>query len=333
MDYAESKLWLSDAFDDKKNTHHHHEKPIVRNEETPVHISTQEDIGNIWDKISLQSLKNEKYKPLYRGKSQFQEIEVVEAKDIRMYLNEQLQFSSLDERIYHEAFVHIPISLIERHTRVLILGGGDGLALREVLKYSDVKHVDLVDIDSRVLSVARNVPEMVILNNRSMHDRRVKVHAQNALDFLINNKKTYDLIIIDFPDPADEVLANLYTVEVFQMIYDFLEDEGMMVCQSNSPEDTPVVYWSIGLTIEQAGFMTRGYHTIVPSFGDWGFHLACKKPVHNKCKKVPVSHKTLPHNLESLFEFKNDILTYKNQAIINWEKQLQLHDIYTREVI
>jgi spermidine synthase len=333
MDYAESKLWLSDAFDYKKNTHHHHEKPIEKKEKTPVLISAQEDVGNIWDKISLQSLKKEKYKPLYRGKSQFQEIEVVEAKDIRMYLNEQLQFSSLDERIYHEAFVHIPISLTERHTRVLILGGGDGLALREVLKYSDVKHVDLVDIDSRVLSVARNVPEMVTLNNRSMHDRRVKVHAQNALDFLKNNKKTYDLIIIDFPDPADEVLANLYTVEVFQMIYDFLEDEGMMVCQSNSPEDTPVVYWSIGLTIEQAGFLTRGYHTIVPSFGDWGFHLACKKPVHNKCKKVPVSHKTLPYNLESLFEFKNDILTYKNQAIVNWEKQLQLHDIYTREVI
>jgi spermidine synthase len=334
MECPESKLWLSDAIGCKRDTqHHHHEKPQVKNEPTPVLISPQEEPGNIWDKISLKSLKKENHQQLYRGKSQFQEIEVVEAKDIRMYLNEQLQFSSLDERIYHEAFVHIPFSLTEKHTRVLILGGGDGLALREVLKYSDVKHVDLVDIDSRVLSVARNVPEMVILNNRSMHDRRVKVHAQNALDFLKNNKKTYDLIIIDFPDPADEVLANLYTVEVFQKIHGFLENDGMMVCQSNSPEDTPVVYWSIGLTIEQASFYTKGYHTIVPSFGDWGFHLACKKPIHNKCKNVRVSHKTLPHNLESLFEFKSNILAEKRQAIVNRENQLQLHEVYNQEVI
>lgn len=332
MEYPESKLWLSDAFDCKKNTHRQ-EKRLEKNDHTPDSIPTQVDEGNIWDKISLNALKKEKHQALYHGKSQFQEIEVVEARDIRMYLNEQLQFSSLDERIYHEAFVHIPFALTEKHTRVLILGGGDGLALREVLKYSDVKSVDLVDIDSRVLSVARNVPEMVILNNRSMHDRRVKVHAQNALDFLKNNKKMYDLIIIDFPDPADEILASLYTVEVFQKIHSFLEDDGMMVCQSNSPDDTPVVYWSIGLTIEQASFYTKGYHTIVPSFGDWGFHIACKKPITNKCRKVPVFHKTLPHNLESLFEFKDYILAYKRQAIVNRENQLQLHEVYNREVI
>jgi spermidine synthase len=333
MDYSPSKLWLPE-----KQTNHRksqidpRDKPVTKYKSRQKE-TTKEVKGNIWDKISLNTLKKERYQELYKGKSQFQNIEFVEAKDIRMYLDEQLQFSSLDERIYHEAFVHIPMALTEKHKHVLILGGGDGLALREVLKYSDVKSVDLVDIDSQVLSVARNVPEMVLLNNRSMHDRRVKVYAQNALDYLKTNKKTYDIIIVDFPDPSDHVLANLYTVEVFQTLNTCLETDGMIVCQSNSPEDTPKVYWSIGLTIEQANFYTKGYHTIVPSFGDWGFHLASKKPISDHFKKMAVPHKTLPNNLADLFHFKSDILSYKRQAIVNKSNQLQLHEIYTSEVI
>jgi spermidine synthase len=295
--------------------------------------SQHQDEGNQWDKISLNVLKKEDHQELFRGTSEFQEIEVVEAKDIRMYLNEQLQFSSLDERIYHEAFVHIPIALMQKYKHVLILGGGDGLALREVLKYPEVSSVDLVDIDSKVLAVAKDVPEMQRLNDRSMHDQRAKIHAMNALDFLKINEKTFDLIIVDFPDPAEAILAQLYTVEVFKTLNQFLKEDGMLVCQSNSPEDTPRVYWSIGLTIEKAGFYTKGYHTIVPSFGDWGFHLASKKPLAKEFKEVTVPYKTLPKNLESLFYFSDKIIALKQQAIVNKEKQLLLHEVYTQEVI
>jgi spermidine synthase len=332
MEYSPSKIWLPERLKKNQKTKVNHIKP-VKKVQTPFVDTTPQDAGNIWDRISLQSLKKEKYYELYKGKSHYQDIEVLEAKDIRMYLNEQLQFSSLDERIYHEAFVHIPMALTKKHHRVLILGGGDGLALREVLKYSDVRYVDLVDIDAKVLSVARDVPEMMALNEKSLHDRRVNVHAKNALDYLKSNKKTYDIIIVDFPDPADRVLANLYTVEVFQMLNSHLEIGGMIVCQSNSPEDTPMVYWSIGLTIARANFYTKGYHTIVPSFGDWGFHLASKKPISTQIKKINVPHKTLPDNLASLFDFKSDILFYKQRAIINKANHLQLHEIYTREVV
>jgi spermidine synthase len=305
----------------------------AKSKKNTIQDSQHQDEGNRWDKISLSALKKEDHQELFRGTSPFQEIEVVEAKDIRMYLNEQLQFSSLDERIYHEAFVHIPIALMQKYKHVLILGGGDGLALREVLKYPEVSSVDLVDIDSKVLAVARDVPEMQRLNDRSMHDPRAKIHAMNALDFLKINEKTYDLIIVDFPDPAESILAQLYTVEVFKTLNQFLKEDGMMVCQSNSPEDTPRVYWSIGLTIEKAGFYTKGYHTIVPSFGDWGFHLASKKPLAKEFKEVPVPYKTLPKNLESLFYFSDKIVALKQQAIVNKEKQLLLHEVYTQEVI
>lgn len=333
MDYSDSKLWLSDCFTrtpkvQKKKI----EKPIKKQELNTIENPTEEEL-NMWDKISLNNIKSERHDELYKGKSQYQNIEVVAAKDIRMYLNNQLQFSSLDERIYHEAFVHIPMALTDSHKRVLILGGGDGLALREVLKYQDVNHVDLVDIDSQVLSVARNVPELVNLNQRSMYDKRVKVHAMDALKFLKINKKIYDIIIVDFPDPAEPVLANLYTVEVFETLHRCLADDGMIVCQSNSPLETPLIYWSIGLTIETAGFYTKGYHTIVPSFDDWGFHLACKKPISDHIKSISVPHKTLHKNVASLFHFSDDILSYKRSAVVNTTSNLRLHEIYKSEVI
>ncbi|HLO12134.1 MAG TPA: spermidine synthase [Pseudoneobacillus sp.] len=332
MDYTPSKLWLSERLTNKsKNKIESIGKQHKSNSIKNIQTNTGSDV-NSWDKISLNSIKSKKYDELYKGKSQYQDIEVVASKDIRMYLNNQLQFSSLDERIYHEAFVHIPMSLTESHKQVLILGGGDGLALREILKYSDVKHVDLVDIDSKVLHVAKNVPEIVALNNRSLYDKRVQVHAMDALLYLKKNKKTYNLIFVDFPDPADAVLANLYTVEVFETLKHFLTEDGMIVCQSFSIDESPTLYWSIGLTMEEAGLYTKGYHTIVPTFDDWGFHLAAKKPIPDKIKSITVSHKTLPRNLSNLFHFNDEVLSYKRHAIVNRKNNLQLHEIYTREV-
>lgn len=333
MDYPSSKLWLSDRL---KNNQRLKQDPVIKHvtqASLPNRDTTVEEAANLWDIISLNTIKRGKHKELYKGKSQFQDIEVVAAQDIRMYLNNQLQFSSLDERIYHEAFVHIPMALTGSHKRVLILGGGDGLALREVLKYSDVRSVDLVDIDEKVLRVASEVSEMVSLNERSMHDKRVKVYSQDALQYLKMNKKMYDVILIDFPDPSSEILANLYTVEVFESINRILNEDGIVVCQSFSIDDSPTLYWSIALTMEHAGFHTKSYHTIVPSFDDWGFHLASKKPVSNRIRKITVPHKTLPKNLGSLFQFHPEILTYKRLAIVNKANNLQLHEIYAREVI
>jgi spermidine synthase len=335
MDFSPSRLWLSDRIKTKPETQKM-EPPPVKHLETKSMQSTgtnhTEQSANIWDQISLHSIKKEKHDALYVGKSPYQNIEVIAARDIRMYLNGQLQFSSLDERIYHEAFVHIPMCLTQSHKRILILGGGDGLALREVLKYKDVQQVDLVDIDSKVLSVAKNVPEMAALNHYSLHDKRVKVYAIDALRFLAKNRKIYDIIIVDFPDPEDEILANLYAVEVFETLYHCLTEDGILVRQSNSPDVTPKVYWSIGLTIEHAGFYTRGYHTIVPSFDDWGFHLGCKKPIPDKFRAVSVPHKTLPKDLASLFHFNKHILSEKKNAVVNRRNDLQLHHIFKKEI-
>ncbi|MFJ8071127.1 spermidine synthase [Peribacillus sp. NPDC096447] len=292
------------------------------------------DGGDIWDQIGLREIKALKHKVLHEGISKYQDINVVEAKDIRMYLNEQLQFSSLDERIYHEALVHPAMTLTKKRTRVLILGGGDGLALREVLKYSDVKRVDLVDIDSEIIKVAKSVRKIVELNEGSFLDRRVKVHIQDAQKYVSSNTRKYNVIIVDFPDPANEILCKLYTKELFSRLYSFLADDGVLVCQSNSPDDAPLVYWSIGRTIRSVGFDVMSYHTIVPSFGDWGFHIAAKKFRTKRMDKLSINvpYGTLPKDLSSLFQFKDYHLYGRRYAKVNTLDQLTLHRFYQQEM-
>jgi spermidine synthase len=326
-----SKPWLGGGFNRKKTPRH--VKHIDRISRRPVDFLSEEDSSaDEWDKIGLRELVSGPHKEYYLEQSPYQNIQLLGASDLRLYLNGQLQFSSLDERIYHEAFVHIPFALTNEKDRILILGGGDGLALREVLKYREVKHVDLVDIDEKVLYAAKQVQPLVRLNEDALSDKRVKVHAKDALTFINKSRKKYNVIIVDFPDPTDETLAKLYTVEVFQTINQLLSDQGVLVCQSNSPEETPVVYWSIGKTMEQAGFETTGYHTIVPSFGDWGFQLGTKQPLPAQPAQIPVAQRTLPADLDSLFHFPAEWIAYQQEAIVNSQDNVKLHEIFNSEI-
>lgn len=121
----------------------------------------------MWDEISLKEIQAGEHTSLFEEKSNYQNINLVQVNDVRLYLDKQLQFSSVDEQIYHEALVHPIMAKVIDPKRVLILGGGDGLALREVLKYETVLHVDLVDLDEAMINMARNVPEIVSLNKNA----------------------------------------------------------------------------------------------------------------------------------------------------------------------
>ncbi|CAM4151241.1 polyamine aminopropyltransferase [Bacillus luti] len=261
---------------------------------------------------------------------------MLQVSDVRLYLDNQLQFSSVDEQIYHEALVHPIMSKVIDPKRVLILGGGDGLALREVLKYETVLHVDLVDLDEAMIDLARNVPEIVSLNKNAFFDERVNVHICDAKEFLNSPSSLYDVIIIDFPDPSTAVLSTLYTSELFARIATFLTEDGAFVCQSNSPADAPLVYWSIGNTIENAGLTVKSYHIIVPSFGtDWGFHIAANSShVLNQIEQLYVvpTPRTLPSLLAPLFQFKEEHLDHRNNAVLNLESDLTLHHCYQQEM-
>jgi spermidine synthase len=286
--------------------------------------------GDMWDEVTLKHILQRKPKILYQGKSKYQKIIILEAKDVRMYLDRQLQFSSLDERIYHEALVHPALSMASARRNVLILGGGDGMAVREVLKYKDVKSVDLVELDPKVIAMAKRKP-ISVLNNRSLLSKRVKVHLQDARIFLPSNAKRYNVVIVDFPDPSDKQISKLYTKEFLQVLTKSLAPGGIIVCQSHSTEDTPRVYWSIYHTFRSLGMNTKSYYTYVPSFGDWGFHVASYKELNPARIKVSVPTQTLPKKITSLFNLPKELLAKKKHAMPNSTKNLRLFRYYRLE--
>ena len=191
----------------------------------------------------------------------------------RLYIDGHIQFCDRDEYRYHEALVHPVMTPEGSRETVLILGGGDGLAAREVLKYSDVKLIHLVDIDPDITKFCSEFPEIKALNKGSLKDPKVKIINADAFSFLNRYGILYDRIIIDLPDPHNEALNKLYSKEFYTIIRKRLNPEGFIVTQSSSPFYTRQSYWCIEKTLENAGFKTFSYKITVPAFGVWGFHI------------------------------------------------------------
>jgi spermidine synthase len=198
--------------------------------------------------------------------------------DVRLFLDGDLQFSSLDEHRYHEALVHPALSLHGRAARVLLLGAGDGLALREILKYPSLREVVVIELDRDMLALATRHPTLVKLNGRSFADPRVRVIVGDAFAALHDARppldRPFDVIVADFPDPDSDAIARLYSTAFFGWARRLLADEGLLVTQSSSPFFAPDAFFCVAQTMAAAGLSVRSYSVDVPSFGPWGFHLA-----------------------------------------------------------
>ena len=232
--------------------------------------------------------------------------------DLRLHLNGHVQFGSLDQHIYHELLVHPAMNLATSHRNVLILGGGDGLALSEVLKYKDVESVTLVDLDPAMIKVASEFPPLVKLNKNAFADARAytkvspgviqtslkrkvgklgpykngyqdfsEVYVFNIDAYLFLSQvdgRQWDVVIVDMPDPRSPELVKLYSEEFYLKVNRLLADDGVMVVQSTSPYHARSSFMCIRRTIEASGFTVFPMHINVPSsFGDWGFNLAFKE--------------------------------------------------------
>jgi spermidine synthase len=159
-----------------------------------------------------------------------------------------------------------------------VLGGGDGLALREVLKYRHVEAVTLVELDPAVVRLARTRPEIVQQNAHSFDDPRVTVVHADAFTWLRGNWALWDAVVVDMPDPDAPALAKLYSVEFYGLVSRTLAPDARMVVQAGSPYFAEGPFWCIDSTVQEAGLVTTPYHVDVPSFGDWGFVLATRDP-------------------------------------------------------
>ncbi len=246
--------------------------------------------------------------------------------DVRLYINMNLQFSSVDEYRYHEALVHIPLATAQAKEKVLILGGGDGLAAREVLRYPEVKSIEIVDLDPGITDLATTHPVFTKLNKNSMQDPRVTVHNQDAFKFVESSSALYDVVLIDLPDPNNASLGKLYSVAFYKLLQKRLAAGGVLVTQSTSPYYAPKAFWCIHQTLEAVFDTTIPYQVYVPSFGQWGFNMAINPP-HLPYSvdriKARIDYKPLRFlnaaSFDGLFQFDEDSkeVTVETNRLIN----------------
>ncbi|HPQ21830.1 MAG TPA: polyamine aminopropyltransferase [Saprospiraceae bacterium] len=222
-----------------------------------------------------------KHPVVYHTESKYQDIVVTQNRnEMRLYLNGAIQFSSRDEYRYHEALAHPAMQSLHSRKNILVLGGGEGLLVRELLKYNELVTIDLVDLDEKIVDMAKTFEPLVELNNHAFEDPRVTVHIDDAFKFLKSDSTYYDLIICDLPDPTTESLARLYSNAFYHLAGSRLRNNGIFVTQATSPDLTPKAFWCIDQTLKDSGFLyTYPYHINVPSFGEWGFIMASRQPI------------------------------------------------------
>jgi len=245
--------------------------------------------------------------------------------DLRLYLNGNLQFSSLDEYRYHEALVHPGLAALPHARRVLVLGGGDGLAVREILRYPQVESVTLVDLDPAITRLFADAPPLRALNADALNSPKVKVVNADAFIWLEQSREQFDFVVADFPDPSNHSLGKLYTTSFYAMLKRRLSARGMAVIQSTSPLYARRSFWCVVTTLEASGFAVTPYHALVPSFGEWGFIIASNAP-YEPPPRYPFPMRFLTPELHpALFRFPADMARVptevnrlNNQALVTY---------------
>ena len=200
------------------------------------------------------------------------------AQGVRLFLNGNLQFHSRDEYRYHEALVHPAMAAHGAPKRVLVLGGGDGLAVREVLRYPGVEHVTLVELDPHMTRLFAAHPLLRALNADALHSPKVSVVNADAFGWLEQAEGSFDVIVVDFPDPTNFSIGKLYTASFYRLVDQHLNAGGYAVVQTTSPLIARKSFWTVATTIEATGLTATPYHAHVPSFGEWGFIVASRRP-------------------------------------------------------
>jgi spermidine synthase len=245
---------------------------------------------------------------IYSETSPYQRIVITSSRaGVRLFLNGNLQFHSRDEYRYHEALVHPALSAAVAPRQVLVLGGGDGMAVREILKYPSVERVTLVELDPHMTRLFSTEPLLRKLNHDSLLSPKVRIVNADAFSWLEQHDEMFDAIVVDFPDPTNFSIGKLYTKTFYELVDMHLAASGYAVIQTTSPLIARKSFWTVATTLEAAGLTTAPYHAHVPSFGEWGFIIAGRRPFILP-KALPPGLRFLDvAGLPALFQFPLDM--------------------------
>ncbi|MFT3818464.1 MAG: polyamine aminopropyltransferase [Rubrivivax sp.] len=243
-----------------------------------------------------------------RENSDYQRVVVTRsAAGVRLFLNGNLQFHSRDEYRYHEALVHPAMAAQGAPRRVLVLGGGDGMAVREVLKHAGVQQVTLVELDPHITRLFGSEPMLTALNAGALASPKLRIVNADAFGWLEANAETFDVIVVDFPDPTNFSLGKLYTTSFYQLLDQHLAADGFAVVQTTSPLLARRSFWTVAATLEAVGLTVTPYHAHVPSFGEWGFIIAGRRPFRAPTVLPPGLRFLTPEGFAALLQFPPDM--------------------------
>ena len=251
-------------------------------------------------------------KIVFTAQSPYQRIVVTQGRGgHRLFLNGNLQFAERDEYRYHEALVHPAMAAFTSGggtpKKVAVLGGGDGMAVREILKYPGVESVTLVELDPAMTRLFSEQPTLVKLNGAALKSPKVKIINADAFQWLEQTQETFDIIVVDFPDPTNFSIGKLYTNSFYSLLDQRLAASGYAVIQTTSPLVARRSYWTVVQTIESVGLTARPYHANVPSFGEWGFVIASRRPWRMPTGLPPDLRFLSLASLPQLFDFPRDM--------------------------
>ncbi len=247
-------------------------------------------------------------KVIFSKDTRYQHIVLTRFKeDVRLFLSSHLQFSSRDEYRYHEALVHPGLAAVPGARHILVQGGGDGLAVREILKYPSVESITLVDLDPEMTKLFSTNPMLTELNQKSLLSPKLHVINADAFVWLDQHNDMFDFAVVDFPDPTNFSLGKLFTTAFYRLLAKHISAHGLMVVQSTSPLFARQSYWCIAETLKQAGLRVYPYHIYVPSFGEWGYMIAGAEPYQTPTQLPPGLRFLTLQILPDMFKFPADM--------------------------
>ena len=247
-----------------------------------------------------------------------------------LFVDDQLRFSTIDEQRYHEALVHPAMAAAREHSSVLVLGGGEGLIQREVLRYPDVERVAVVVVDSTVADLARKIGWLRKRTHDSMNSPRVHVIEQEPIVWIGESREQFDVVIVNLPDPLGYVEAKNYTRYFYHRLRQRLRPAGVAAIQATSPFRSPQTFASIERTLRAAGLSAVPYRAPVPMLGDWGFLLAAKRPL-DVPRRVPDGLTFLDApGLARLFRLPADVRS-REPGVVSRLHEQPLVDVFARE--
>ncbi|RZI56413.1 MAG: polyamine aminopropyltransferase [Rubrivivax sp.] len=264
---------------------------------------------------------------VFKESSNYQRIVVTQgAAGTRLFLNGNLQFHSRDEYRYHEALVHPAMAAQGAPRKVLVLGGGDGMAVREILRYPSVEQITLVELDPHMTTLFSTMPLLKGLNKDALLSPKLRIVNTDAFGWLETADDIFDVIVIDFPDPSNFALGKLYTASLYKMVDQHLSASGYAVIQSTSPLVAPRAFWTVVNTVESVGLTATPYHAHVPSFGEWGFVLASRRP-WSMPRQLPDGLRFLSlDGMPALMSFPTDMARPEHLDVNRLSNQVLVHE-------